>query len=821
MDVNFLGTMRQMAQQGASTAKVGASLTAQFADVLSMAMAGQNVAQVGTNPLSSSLGQGTQGGQNAPAAITASPELTAALQAFRSEAEATLSSLFPDGQVQPGPKFDGWAQEMVARLGATLDRVNAIVSGQDTGESKPILEWVLSRGEDKVAPVDGPEEATPKALPDTPATKLAANADAAAAGTTGAQAVAVPLSDTVGNTAARDSFVPGSAPGLGPVIDRSVTNPFSAAQNGTPVAVPGVAQPLGGVAGPSQQAQQAVTGQPAPSAPAANTPATSTGTDQQMPRVSVPSTTGPIVGAAQPNATIAASQNAVPPAQPIIQAQPGQTPQPDPVAPIQRAVQPTPQIAQPGLTKSVVPKAAPADTHVAAPRQAYAPQQTLTPGIAAPFAPIQPGLEPAQAVQTAPVAPQPGGVTIPVQMPFVQGQTQVQPVSGQPALVPNTGANVVAPTPIEAPIEAPVQSAPTTPSQINPLTPQASLATANAGQVAPTDPRGTPQQVQVQQTTAPVSPQIQPNEAPSRLARRAVAPVTNAGAATTAQAAQNTVATAVAQPTAPTSDVPAGDRRLVRQAIRLLGSSDEARQPRSSTPAFPQSQNVQTGQADETDQNVLAFTGLPTDLRVILVNALAQSPREISQLVGETTGAGANMTSQAIAAAPAMSAVAPRPGTGARASSFASNIAAQIKGVSFAEGTTRVELMPKGLGGIEIEIARDDAGKLRVVLRAENPAVLNAMRTEREVLVTMLRDGGTSVDDGAVSFESARDGREGQGQSQSGGRPAMQQGGGSNPQGNRADPSANEANDDPQPEDPNDANDGPIIGDDGRLNVLT
>lgn len=815
MDVNFLGTMRQMAQQGASTAKVGASLTAQFADVLSMAMAGQNVAQAGANSLSGSLGQGAQGGQNAPAAITASPELTAALQAFRSEAETTLSSLFPDGQVQPGPKFDGWAQEMVARLGATLDRVNAIVSGQDTGESKPILEWVLSRGEDKVGADNGPEGGKPKALPDTPATKLAANSNGVAAGNVGAQAASAPLGDAVGNTAPRDSFAAASVPG--PVTDRSATSPLTPAQTGAPVAAQGVVGPQLGVAQPTQQAQQVVAGQPAPNtSPEINQP---TPTRADTP---VTSASGPIVGAAQPNPTVPASQIPVPQAQPSIQSQPGQTPQADPFAPNQRAAQPTAQFAQQGLPQPVAPNATPADIPVAAPRQAYAPGRTQTPGIAAPVAPTQPGFEPAQTVQTAPAAPQPGGVTPLGQTPLAQGQTQVPSMPGQAAPVPNTGANVVTPASVEAPIATPVQTAPTTSTAINPLAPQA----------APTDPRSAAsvqtdvpqqaqgQQAQVQQTTAPVSPQIQPNENPSRLARRAAAPLTNAGAATTTQAAQNTVATAVGQPTTPTPDAPAGDRRLVRQAIRLLGSSDEARQLRSSAPASPQNQTVQTGQTSETDQNVLAFTGLPTDLRVILVNALAQSPREISQLVGETTGAGANMTTQAIAAAPAMSAVAPRPGTGARASSFASNIAAQIKGVSFAEGTTRVELMPKGLGGIEIEIARDDAGKLRVVLRAENPAVLNAMRTDREVLVTMLRDGGTSVDDGAVSFESARDGREGQGQSQSGGRPAMQQGG-SNPQGNRADPSAGEANDDPQLDDPNDANGGPIIGDDGRLNVLT
>jgi flagellar hook-length control protein FliK len=73
--------------------------------------------------------------------------------------------------------------------------------------------------------------------------------------------------------------------------------------------------------------------------------------------------------------------------------------------------------------------------------------------------------------------------------------------------------------------------------------------------------------------------------------------------------------------------------------------------------------------------------------------------------------------------------------------------------VSFSEGTTRIELTPQGLGKLEIEISPDEAGKLRVVIRAENPAVLNAMRSDREMLAGLLRAGGTSVDDSAMSFE--------------------------------------------------------------------
>ncbi|MEM1066558.1 MAG: flagellar hook-length control protein FliK, partial [Pseudomonadota bacterium] len=90
----------------------------------------------------------------------------------------------------------------------------------------------------------------------------------------------------------------------------------------------------------------------------------------------------------------------------------------------------------------------------------------------------------------------------------------------------------------------------------------------------------------------------------------------------------------------------------------------------------------------------------------------------------------------------------------APAFSFARNIAAQVRGTVFEEGKTRVELTPRGLGDIEVEVARDDSGKLRVVLRAENAAVLTAFRNDRDMILGMLRDGGVAVEDGEVAFES-------------------------------------------------------------------
>ena len=131
---------------------------------------------------------------------------------------------------------------------------------------------------------------------------------------------------------------------------------------------------------------------------------------------------------------------------------------------------------------------------------------------------------------------------------------------------------------------------------------------------------------------------------------------------------------------------------------------------------------------------------------------------------------------------------------------FARNLAGQIRGVSFSEGTTRIELTPQGLGKLEIEISPDEAGKLRVVIRAENPAVLNAMRSDREMLAGLLRDGGTSVDDSAMSFEDLGQRRGTAGQDEAGTLAAS------------APPVADE---DELPQET-----APPVGD-GRLNILT
>ncbi|MGI3170960.1 flagellar hook-length control protein FliK [Pseudooceanicola sp. C21-150M6] len=155
---------------------------------------------------------------------------------------------------------------------------------------------------------------------------------------------------------------------------------------------------------------------------------------------------------------------------------------------------------------------------------------------------------------------------------------------------------------------------------------------------------------------------------------------------------------------------------------------------------------------------------LPNALRLMLAQALASgSERAGTAATDVPTVAG---TASATVQPLALNSVAPsaevaQPKTPASPEQgFARNLAGQIRGVSFSEGTTRIELTPQGLGGIEIELSPDEEGRLRVVLRAENPAVLNAMRSDRDLLAGLLRDGGASVGGDQMSFENMGQGGE-------------------------------------------------------------
>ncbi|WP_157577760.1 flagellar hook-length control protein FliK [Roseivivax halodurans] len=85
----------------------------------------------------------------------------------------------------------------------------------------------------------------------------------------------------------------------------------------------------------------------------------------------------------------------------------------------------------------------------------------------------------------------------------------------------------------------------------------------------------------------------------------------------------------------------------------------------------------------------------------------------------------------------------------------------QIRRVGVTTGRTRIELTPEGLGPLEIDLSADEAGQLRIVLRAENPAILSMLRGDRAGLLSALGEGGVPLGDAGLDFETfGGDGRD-------------------------------------------------------------
>ncbi|KFE35705.1 flagellar hook-length control protein FliK [Thioclava atlantica] len=99
---------------------------------------------------------------------------------------------------------------------------------------------------------------------------------------------------------------------------------------------------------------------------------------------------------------------------------------------------------------------------------------------------------------------------------------------------------------------------------------------------------------------------------------------------------------------------------------------------------------------------------------------------------------------------------------------FAAFLATQLRRADLHEGRTRVALTPRGLGDIEIDVERDKRGQINVVVRAESPAVLSALRGDRDTLANILAGQGIQMDSGTLDFEQFG-GHGGQGEERSAG----------------------------------------------------
>lgn len=81
------------------------------------------------------------------------------------------------------------------------------------------------------------------------------------------------------------------------------------------------------------------------------------------------------------------------------------------------------------------------------------------------------------------------------------------------------------------------------------------------------------------------------------------------------------------------------------------------------------------------------------------------------------------------------------------------HVAGQIRLPEEGESRTRVILRPDGLGAVEVDLRTDPSGRLSVLLRVENPAVLQALRADRDGLLMSLEQSGLDLDGSQLGFE--------------------------------------------------------------------
>ena len=429
---------------------------------------------------------------------------------------------------------------------------------------------------------------------------------------------------------------------------------------------------------------------------------------------------------------------------------PGDGPMPGPAAPA--AAAPSLTATPPAASEAPPPAAAPD----AAPQTAASPAPTLataaTPEAAAPV--VAPQRPPQVNTAAAPATASPVNAA--------PAQTPAEPLD-----IPADRREAPATTPLAAPTAAPAQIAPTaaqtpaaamhSPSEPPQAAPGAAFTSQQAEAIwyrpAPQPDAAGQAQVQVTSPAQPGLP-IAATSAPAQPAAPAAGPIdlpalaarldatlqqfdATYGTDTRALIARNAAALP-AQSLAAPIETP---QQFVAVARGLLGLAAE--------PA-PQ------------DSRVLAADGNTVPSVAALIGRTSAAPRDPvpSQLpAGAERIAAADLAPlrPADPAAPQTATAAPQP----QGPSFAANLAAQVKGVQLTEGTTRVELAPRGLGGLEIDVATDDQGGLKVIIRAENPSVLQALRDGREALLAVLRDSGAEVQDSALGFENfGRDSRQ-------------------------------------------------------------
>lgn len=88
------------------------------------------------------------------------------------------------------------------------------------------------------------------------------------------------------------------------------------------------------------------------------------------------------------------------------------------------------------------------------------------------------------------------------------------------------------------------------------------------------------------------------------------------------------------------------------------------------------------------------------------------------------------------------------------------HVTRQVRLPSDGEARTQITLRPDGLGTVEVELSTDPNGRLSLLLRVENPTVLQALRADRDGLLMSLERSGLDLGGAQLGFEGFGPGRD-------------------------------------------------------------
>lgn len=199
-------------------------------------------------------------------------------------------------------------------------------------------------------------------------------------------------------------------------------------------------------------------------------------------------------------------------------------------------------------------------------------------------------------------------------------------------------------------------------------------------------------------------------------------------------------------------EVPAVSRAELRNSARPINLNENAVGPQTGPMqqgAAPQNaQAVQNGPATPAASAASAASAAIAPAFAAQVDAAA--PRELPPV----TALQAQLPPDLARAAPANAVAA-----GAQAPTTADDqlrrhVSQQIRSVDLKDNKFRFSLAPHGLGEIEIEVLRNEAGRVQIAMAAESASVLGALRQDRDQLLDALQARGILADNADLDFQT-------------------------------------------------------------------